>query len=97
MKCYCTGLAQVLLRAALRPGLCPLSLHSPAGYMQKRMQRGLALVEHVPEGVAGNPFQNQVLLRTSRGDATVVTRKSDTVSSRNGSLTAAGTRRLDGS
>ena len=38
------------------------TFHSEA-FIRNQMQRGLTLIEHIPKGATGNPFQDQVLLR----------------------------------
>ncbi len=56
---------ELVVRHATVAGTNRCTTFHPPGYVRERMQRGMALVEHVPEGAAGNPFQDQVLFRKS--------------------------------
>ena len=54
---------ELVVRHATVAGTSRCTTFHPPEYVRTRMQRGLALVEHIPEGAAGNPFQDLVLLR----------------------------------
>lgn len=54
---------EVVVRHATVAGSNRCTTFHPLEHVRKRMQRGLALVEHAPEGAAGNPFQDLVLFR----------------------------------
>lgn len=51
----------LVVRHAIVAGTNRCTTFHPPAYVQQQMQRGLTLVEHLPEGAAGNPFQDLVL------------------------------------
>lgn len=53
----------LVVRHATVAGTNRCTTFHPLEYVRERMQRGLTLVEHLPEGAAGNPFQDLVLFR----------------------------------
>lgn len=54
---------ELVVRHATVAGTNRCTTIHPPDYVCDRMPRSLALVEHVPEGAAGNPFQDLVLFR----------------------------------
>lgn len=54
---------ELVVRHATVAGTNRCTTFHPPAYVRERMPRGLALVEHIPEGAAGNPFQDLVLFR----------------------------------
>ena len=52
-----------VVRHATVAGTNRCSTFHPQVFVRDQMQRGLTLIEHIPAGATGNPFQDQVLLR----------------------------------
>jgi len=53
----------VVVRHAAVAGTNHCTAFHPEAFVRDQMQRGLTLIEHIPKGATGNPFQDQVLLR----------------------------------
>jgi SAM-dependent methyltransferase len=54
---------QLAIKRADRPGSNVCGAYHPEAYVRGELSRGFSVVEHAPEGAAGNPWQDLWLLR----------------------------------